>query len=66
LLLIEICCIGNISVVKIVDIDTVDVLVTGSSAPQEVLDELTSRGLVIEVANQRERDGLRIPVKEEQ
>jgi DeoR family transcriptional regulator of aga operon len=58
--------IGNISVVKIVDIDTVDVLVTGSSAPQEVLDELTSRGLVIEVAHQRERDGLRIPIKEEQ
>ncbi|MBW2472575.1 MAG: DeoR/GlpR transcriptional regulator [Deltaproteobacteria bacterium] len=32
--------IGNISVVKIADVDAVDVLVTGSSAPPEVLDEL--------------------------
>lgn len=58
--------IGNISVVKIADIDAVDVLVTGSSAPQPVLDELTSRGLVVEVAQQREGDGSRIPIKEEQ
>lgn len=42
--------IGNISVVKIADVDTVDVLVTGSSAPQEVLNELASRGPVVEVA----------------
>ncbi len=58
--------IGNISVAKIADIGTVDVLVTGSSAPQEVLNELASRGLVVEVAQQRERDGARIPVKEDQ
>ena len=58
--------IGNISVAKIADIDTVDVLVTGLSAPQEVLNELASRGLVVEVAQQRERDGSPIPVKEEQ
>jgi DeoR family transcriptional regulator of aga operon len=58
--------IGNISVVKIADIDTVDVLVTGLSAPQEVLNELASRGLVVEVAQQRESDGSPIPVKEEQ
>jgi DeoR family transcriptional regulator, aga operon transcriptional repressor len=58
--------IGNISVVKIADIDTVDVLVTGPSAPQEVLDELTGGGLVIEVAQQRGRDGSPTPVKEEQ
>ncbi|MDJ0791059.1 MAG: DeoR/GlpR family DNA-binding transcription regulator [Acidimicrobiia bacterium] len=32
--------IGNISVVKIADIDAVDVLVTGSSAPPEVVSEL--------------------------
>ena len=36
--------IGNISVVKIADIDAVDVLVTGSSAPPEALDEIASRG----------------------
>ncbi len=42
--------IGNISVVKIADIDTVDVLVTGSSAPIEALDGIASRGPVIEVA----------------
>ncbi len=58
--------IGNISVVKIADIDKVDVLVTGSSAPQEVLNDLASRGVMVEVAEQRERDGARVPVKEEQ
>ena len=42
--------IGNISVVKIADIDTVDVVVTGASAPHEVLSELTNRGPVVEVA----------------
>jgi DeoR family transcriptional regulator of aga operon len=42
--------IGNISVVKIADIDTVDVLVTGSSAPPEALAEIANRGPLIEVA----------------
>ncbi len=42
--------IGNISVVKIADIDRVDVLVTGSSAPLEALAEIANRGPLIEVA----------------
>ena len=42
--------VGNISVVKIADLDTVDVLVTGSSAPPEALEEVASRGPVVEVA----------------
>jgi DeoR family transcriptional regulator of aga operon len=42
--------IGNISVVKIADIDTVDVLVTGSAAPIEALSEIEARGPVIVVA----------------
>jgi DeoR family transcriptional regulator of aga operon len=58
--------IGNISVVKIADIDTVDVLVTGSSAPEEVLNELADRALVVEVAKQTETDRPSGPVKEEQ
>jgi DeoR family transcriptional regulator of aga operon len=57
--------IGNISVVKIADIDTVDVLVTDSSAPEEVLNELADRGPVIEVAKQTETDGPSSPVKED-
>lgn len=42
--------IGNISVVKIADIDTVDVLVTGASAPVEALSELETRGPAVDVA----------------
>ena len=42
--------IGNISVVKIADIDAVDVLVTSSSAPPEVLSELGGLVPSIEVA----------------
>ena len=42
--------IGNISVVKIADIDAVDVLVTSSSAPPEVLSELGALVPSIEVA----------------
>jgi DeoR family transcriptional regulator of aga operon len=58
--------IGNISVVKIADIDTVDVVVTGSSAPEEVLNELADRGPVVEIAKQTEPDGPSSPVKEDQ
>jgi len=36
--------IGNISVVKIADLDAVDVLLTGTSAPSEALAELENRG----------------------
>jgi DeoR family transcriptional regulator of aga operon len=42
--------IGNISVVKIADIDTVDVLVTGASAPIEALSEIDARGPEVVVA----------------
>jgi DeoR family transcriptional regulator of aga operon len=42
--------IGNISVVKIADIDAVDVVVTGSSAPPEALGEIANRGPLTEVA----------------
>ncbi|MGB5433469.1 MAG: DeoR/GlpR family DNA-binding transcription regulator [Acidimicrobiia bacterium] len=42
--------IGNISVVKIADIDAADVLVTGSSAPPEALAEIANRGPLVEVA----------------
>lgn len=42
--------IGNISVVKIADIETMDVLVTGVSAPQGALAEIAGHGPVIEVA----------------
>ena len=58
--------IGNISVVKIADIDTVDVLVTGSSAPEEVLNELADRGPVVEVAKQSETEEPSSSVKEDQ
>lgn len=43
--------IGNISVVKIADLDSVDLVVTGASAPPEVLDELRRRGTSVEVAS---------------
>lgn len=42
--------IGNISVVKIADIETMDVLVTDSSAPEGALGEIAGHGPVIEVA----------------
>lgn len=43
--------IGNISVVKIADLDAVDVLVTGVSAPPEALAELERRGPSVAVAS---------------
>ncbi len=43
--------IGNISVVKIADLDAVDLVVTGASAPVEALGELRRRGTAVEVAS---------------
>ena len=43
--------IGNISVVKIADLDSVDLVVTGASAPVEALGELRRRGTAVEVAS---------------
>jgi DeoR family transcriptional regulator of aga operon len=42
--------IGNISVVKIADLDAVDVLLTGASAPPDALEELRKRGIRVQVA----------------
>jgi len=42
--------VGNISVIRIVDIDTVDAIVTGCTAPTEVLDELEKMRIDVEVA----------------
>jgi DeoR family transcriptional regulator of aga operon len=42
--------VGNISVVRIADLDSVDLVVTGASAPLEALGELRRRGTAIEVA----------------
>ena len=41
---------GNISVAKIADLSDIDQLITGPSAPPEVVDELVSRGLAVEIA----------------
>lgn len=43
--------IGNISVVKIADLDTVDVLITGRTAPKEVLADIEDAGPAVEVAS---------------
>jgi DeoR family transcriptional regulator of aga operon len=48
--------IGDISVVKIADLDSVDVVVTGSSAPEEALAELANRGPTVEVASLRRNE----------
>ena len=41
---------GNISVAKVVDLSDIDQLITGPSAPPEVVAELESRGVSVEVA----------------
>ena len=41
---------GNISVAKIADLSDIDQLITGPSAPPEVVEELVSRGLAVEIA----------------
>lgn len=42
--------VGNISVIKIADLDAVDAVITGESAPPEVLDELEKLGIDVAVA----------------
>lgn len=42
--------VGTVSVAKIADLSAIDHLITGSSAPQRVVDELGSRGLDVEIA----------------
>jgi len=43
--------IGNISVVKIADLDAVDLVITGASAPLEAIGELQRRGAAVEIAS---------------
>lgn len=43
---------GNISVVKVADLADVDLLVTSTSAPTEVIESLTRQGVAIEIAEQ--------------
>jgi DeoR family transcriptional regulator of aga operon len=43
--------IGNISVIKIADLDAVDVLLTGASAPPEALNGLEREGPTVEIAS---------------
>lgn len=40
---------GHISVAKIAELSQVDLLITGPSAPEEVVTELTARGLAVEI-----------------
>ena len=42
--------IGNISVVKITDLDSVDLLVTGASAPPEIVRDIEAQGIEVAVA----------------
>jgi DeoR family transcriptional regulator of aga operon len=42
--------IGNISVVKITDLDSVDLLVTGASAPPEIIRDIEAQGIEVTVA----------------
>ena len=44
---------GNISVAKIADLSDIDQLITGPSAPPEVVAELASRGVAVEIAESR-------------
>lgn len=41
---------GNISVVKVADLADIDLVITGPSAPNEVVDELRNRGVAVEIA----------------
>ncbi len=49
--------IGNISVVRFADLDSVDHVVTGSSAPEEVLAELARRDVDVQVADRETTRG---------
>lgn len=46
---------GNISVAKIADLSDIDQLITGPSAPPEVVGELESRGVAVEIAESEPR-----------
>ena len=46
---------GNISVVKIADLTNIDQLITGPSAPLEVVDELAGMGVAVEIAEPEPR-----------
>jgi DeoR family transcriptional regulator of aga operon len=46
---------GNISVAKVADLADIDQLITGPSAPPEVVEELASRGVAVEVAEPETR-----------
>jgi DeoR family transcriptional regulator of aga operon len=56
--------IGNISVIKIADLDSVDLIVTGASAPSEAKAELAKTGVHIEVASVGPTEGLKRGTKE--
>ena len=45
---------GNISVAKVADLADIDLLVTGVSAPAEMIDSLTMQGVPIEIAEQQQ------------
>jgi DeoR family transcriptional regulator of aga operon len=44
---------GNISVAKIADLSDIDLVITGPSAPSEVVAELAGRGVSVEIAQSR-------------
>ncbi len=44
---------GNISVVKVADLSDIDLVITGSSAPREVVHELESAGVSVEIVDSR-------------
>ncbi len=46
---------GNISVAKVVDLSDIDQLITGPSAPPEVVADLASRGVSVEIAEPEPR-----------
>lgn len=46
---------GNISVAKVADLSDIDQLITGLSAPPEVLDELARRGVAVEISEPEHR-----------
>lgn len=46
---------GNISVAKIVDLSEIDQLITGPSAPLEVVEELVSKGVAVEITEPEPR-----------
>lgn len=47
--------IGNISIAKVADLSDIDQLITGPSAPLEVVEDLMSRGVAVEIAEPEPR-----------